>query len=71
MNIRNTKTNEIIIRLSDDCSRIEKITLNPRAFRFVDAAMGLMARSFRVANWGALRHLVEYDGMPVVRDARG
>ena len=70
MQIRNTRKNEIIIRLSDDCSHIEAIDLYPRAFRLVDSIAWLLARSFKVSNWGALRHLVQYNGMPIVQDAR-
>jgi hypothetical protein len=36
----------------------------------VDSIMGLLARCFRVAHWGSLRHLCHYQNKPLVYDAR-
>lgn len=36
MQIKNEKPNLIIFELNSDCTRIEKISLEPKAFRFVD-----------------------------------
>jgi len=70
MHERNEKINKVVISLSNDGNRIDRIDIEPRAFRFVDSIIGLMARCFRVAHWGSLRHLCFYQGKPVVRDAR-
>ncbi|MDO9110512.1 MAG: hypothetical protein Q7U40_07635 [Desulfatirhabdiaceae bacterium] len=70
MQLKNEKPNLIIFELNSDCTRIEKISLEPKAFRFVDGIMALLARSFRIANWGALRHLAEYQSRRIVVDAR-
>ncbi len=71
MQTRNEKQNQIIITLDRDCSRIDRIDIHPRAFRFTDAIMGLLAKLFKIAPWGAIRHIVYHDGKPVVFDIRG
>jgi hypothetical protein len=68
MHIRNEKINQIVITLNEDCTRIEKITLEPKAFRYVDGIMALLSRIFKIAPWGAIRHIVQYNGYYVVRD---
>ncbi len=70
MQIRNEKPNHIVITLNPDCTRIENISLDVKAFRYVDVTMALMQRLFRIAPWGSLRHLCEYDGRPVVADRK-
>jgi hypothetical protein len=70
MNIRNEKPNLIIISLNSDCSRVESIDIQTKAFRFVDTAMALMQRCFRINTWGSLRYLCLFDGRPVVADRK-
>jgi hypothetical protein len=42
--------------------------IGAKAFRYVDGIMALLSRIFKIAPWGAIRHIVQYNGAYVVRD---